>query len=167
MYFIKALVGLGFPFGFRLSHSSLETPSSRAKCNQFFFPGVSSPASKIATFSKQSIFSSRVTIVSLSAKWESCTHQSINQSINWSISISFRELYTVASFTETNFLYIPRSSPVLEGSYNVSCLRKMMGNKNIFLYKIFKRVYLIICWEPLELCTIQYWLFTVIRLRTG
>ena len=83
MYFIKALVGLGFPFGFRLSHSSLETPSSRAKCNQFFFPGVSSPASKIATFSKQSIFSSRVTIVSLSAKWESYTHQqSINQLIN-------------------------------------------------------------------------------------
>lgn len=82
MYFIKALVGLGFPFGFRLSHSSLETPSSRAKCNQFFFPGVSSPASKIATFSKQSIFSSRVAIVSLSAKWESYTHQSINQLIN-------------------------------------------------------------------------------------
>ena len=78
MYSNKALVGLGFPFGFKLSQSSLETPNLRAKCIQFFIPGVSL-SNKIAASSKQFILSRRVTIVWLSVKWEN-TQQSINQS---------------------------------------------------------------------------------------
>ena len=91
MYSNKALVGLGFPFGFKLSQSSLETPNLRAKCIQVFIPGVSL-SNKIAASSKQFILSRRVTIVWLSVKWEN-TQQSINQSIKQ--SIHQRASYTI------------------------------------------------------------------------
>ena len=59
---IKALVGLGFPFGFKLSQSSLGTPSLQAKCSQFFIPGVSL-SNKVVSSSKQSRLLRRVLIV--------------------------------------------------------------------------------------------------------
>ena len=62
MYSIKVLVGLGFPLGFKLSQSSLGTPSLQAKCSQFFIPGVSQ-SNKVASSSKQSRLLRRVFIV--------------------------------------------------------------------------------------------------------
>ena len=62
MYSIKVLVGLGFPLGFKLSQSSLGTPSLQAKCNQFFIPGVSQ-SNKVASSSKQSRLLRRIFIV--------------------------------------------------------------------------------------------------------
>lgn len=59
MNFIKAMVGLGFPFGFKLSHSLREIPNLWAKSSQFFTPRISL-SNKMASSSNHSCLSRRV-----------------------------------------------------------------------------------------------------------
>lgn len=67
MYSISFLVGLEIPFGFKSSHSFLEISNLRAKCSQFFKPGVSL-SNEMATSSKRFKSSRREVIVLSSTK---------------------------------------------------------------------------------------------------